>query len=137
MSEFTQRIGRKLPYVMLVGLLGAAGCGESVRDDIFPDLNCGKNPDNTKTRTYEGMLPGEKVLLGHAFADNDGDLNTDASVSLDSGGKIAVQDLDRKSLEIQPNDHGGIIIKAENEQFDVSPWAGSSIHIIGTCVKPA
>lgn len=144
MSELTRSIGQKLPRIMLAGLLGTAACGESVRDDVFPDLNCGKKPNNTITRTYNGMAPDQKVLLGHTYATNRG-IEADVSISINSEGLVSAQKLDRgdiddKAATIQAGPDGGVTVLSGDERFAVSPWkeTGSfAIHIVGQCVKPA
>lgn len=130
---------------MLVGLLAAAGCGESsasqpVRNDVFPDLNCGEKPNNTITRTYDKMTAEQQILLGHTVA-RGSEIIADVAVSVTGEKAILMKDLHRGEGDIQAKiegaSDGGYTITSGNEQFAVSPWADATIHIVGKCIQPA
>lgn len=137
MSEF----GRLPKYAAAVLLsLGATGCGETIKDDIFPDLRCDEVKDNSDENAY-GLKPGERVQFGHPYADSDG-MKADASVTLTPEGTLAASSNNRPNgpkVTIQASEtSGGIVVTAGNERFDITSVpknGGQLVNIAGTCIK--
>ena len=128
-------IARHMPRLALVGvlLLGAAGCSETVRGDLFPDLNCGAKPGNSKKNTYD-ISTDARVLFGHTEFDRS--FRADASVTLSPDGKLTVLP-NKTDIAIQVGENGAHVV-AGDEQFTITsvPQDGRyEITIIGECVE--
>jgi hypothetical protein len=136
----------RIGLILLSSTLALSGCGKVIADMLVPDLACDKGSTDFRPMTYENVLAGDSIMVGHPIQEGD-HLDGDVEVSLNEKGELLTEKVDRArteshdiNIDLSP-DGKTATITADEQKYTVSAARmtdgepGNSVHIEGECTE--